>query len=240
LSEKCYDSEGPFKDAILPISNKSWNIKFFNFGGTQAYALSGNNNFILTFRGTQPNEWQDIKADLDVKKVNSSTIEGHVEGRVHRGFKYALNDVWKDVVEHMEKCNTNQKQVYITGHSLGAALATLVAGRLNNPDVVLYTYGSPRAGDKKWNSMQKFTHYRFRNNNDLVTRIPPAFMGFRHNGKFMYFDTNSEVTENPKFTKKLVEWFKGMIKGIFTFSFDSFSDHDISTYHKLCKNQEMK
>ena len=31
LSEKCYDSEGPFKDAILPISNKSWQIKFFDF-----------------------------------------------------------------------------------------------------------------------------------------------------------------------------------------------------------------
>ena len=31
LSEKCYDSEGPFKDAILPISNKSWEIKFFDF-----------------------------------------------------------------------------------------------------------------------------------------------------------------------------------------------------------------
>ena len=77
----------------------------------RAYSLSGNNNFILTFRGTQPNEWQDIKADLDVKKVNSSTVDGHVEGKVHRGFKYALNDVWKDVVEHMEKCNANQKQV---------------------------------------------------------------------------------------------------------------------------------
>ena len=65
-------------------------------------------------------------------------------------------------------------------------------------------------------------------------------MGFKHNGKFMYFDTNSEITENPKFIKKLVEWFKGMIKGVFSLSFDSFSDHDISTYHKLCQNQEMK
>lgn len=240
LSEKCYDSEGPFKDAILPISNKSWEIKFFDFGGTQAYALNGKDNFILTFRGTQPTQWEDIKADLDIKKVYSSTIDGRVEGKVHRGFKYALNDVWNDVIEHMEKCEANKKQIFITGHSLGAALATLVAGRLNNPNVVLYTYGSPRVGSKKWNSMQKFTHYRFRNNNDLVTRIPPAFMGFRHNGKFMYFDTNSEVSENPTLGKKVVEWFKGMIKGIFSLSFDSFSDHDISTYHKLCKFQEMK
>ena len=146
LSEKCYDSEGPFKDAILPISNKSWEIKFFDFGGTQAYALNGKDNFILTFRGTQPTQWEDIKADLDIKKVYSSTIDGRVEGKVHRGFKYALNDVWNDVIEHMEKCEANKKQIFITGHSLGAALATLVAGRLNNPDIVclLYTSPSPR------------------------------------------------------------------------------------------------
>jgi len=237
LSKYCYESEVKFKDAI---ANKSWTIKYFNFGGTQAYALSGKDNYILAFRGTQPNEWEDIKADLDVKKVFSSSIDGQVEGKVHRGFKYALNDVWKNIIEHMEICEANKKQIFITGHSLGAALATLVAGRLNNPNVVLYTYGSPRVGSKKWNSMQKFTHYRFRNNNDLVTRIPPAFMGFRHNGKFMYFDTISEIVENPGFIKRLVEWFKGIITGVFTLSFDSFSDHDISTYHKLCKHQEMK
>ena len=134
LSKYCYESEVKFKDAI---ANKSWTIKYFNFGGTQAYALSGKDNYILAFRGTQPNEWEDIKADLDVKKVFSSSIDGQVEGKVHRGFKYALNDVWKNIIEHMEICEANKKQIFITGHSLGAALATLVAGRLNNPNVVL-------------------------------------------------------------------------------------------------------
>ena len=121
--------------------------KFFDFGGTQAYALNGANNFILVFRGTEPTQWQDIKADLDIKKVQSKSIDGKLEGKVHRGFKYALNDVWEDVVKYMKECETDKKQIYITGHSLGAALATLVAGRLNNPDVVLYTFGSPRVGN---------------------------------------------------------------------------------------------
>ena len=139
----------------------------------------------------------------------------------------------------MKECEADKKQVFITGHSLGAALATLVAGRLNNPDVVLYTYGSPRAGNGTWNKCQKFTHYRFRNNNDLVTRIPPAWLGFRHNGKFMYFNSNGDYKDQPGFFYMLTHWFGGIIKGIFTLSFDSFSDHNINTYHKLCKQQEI-
>ena len=236
LSENCYHSPEKFKDNI---GTKSWTIRYFNFGGTQAYALNGENNFILAFRGTEPTKWQDIKADLDIKKVKSTSIDGKLEGKVHRGFKYALNDVWKDVIQHMKECEADKKQVFITGHSLGAALATLVAGRLNNPDVVLYTYGSPRAGNRNWNSMQKFSHYRFRNNNDLVTRIPPAFIGFRHNGNFMYFNSNGDHKDKPGFFYMLGHWFKGIIKGIFTLSFDSFSDHNINTYHKLCKQQEI-
>tara|TARA_B100000482_G_scaffold191908_1_gene178227 strand:+ start:75 stop:857 length:783 start_codon:yes stop_codon:yes gene_type:complete len=235
LSEKCYENEGPFKT----YADKSWRIKYFDFGGTQAYALNGKNNFILVFRGTQPTQWEDIKADLDIKKVYSSTIDGRVEGKVHRGFKYALNDVWDDIVAHMDECGAEQKQIYITGHSLGAALATLVAGRLNNSSVKLYTYGSPRAGSKKWNSMQKFTHYRFRNNNDLVTRIPPAWMGFQHNGKFMYFNSNGDYKDQPGFFYMLTHWFGGIMRGILSLSFDSFSDHNINTYYKLCQHKQM-
>tara|TARA_B100000212_G_scaffold31527_1_gene20609 strand:- start:441 stop:863 length:423 start_codon:yes stop_codon:yes gene_type:complete len=139
----------------------------------------------------------------------------------------------------MKECETDKKQIYITGHSLGAALATLVAGRLNNPDVVLYTFGSPRVGNGKWNKCQKFKHYRFRNNNDLVTRIPPAWLGFKHNGKFMYFNSNGDYKDQPGFFYMLTHWFGGTIKGILTFSFDSFSDHNINTYYKLCKQQEI-
>ena len=87
LSEKCYQDQTKFKDHI---GTKSWTVKFFDFGGTQAYALNGANNFILVFRGTEPTQWQDIKAYLDIKKVQSKSIDGKSEGKVHRGFKYAL------------------------------------------------------------------------------------------------------------------------------------------------------
>ena len=152
LSMHAYQDEAGFKKAIKP--GKKWKVKFFDFEGTQAYALDGKDQYILVFRGTEPTQWADIKSDLKFRKVTSLDVDGRSEGRVHRGFKAALDMVWDDIIAHMKECNTTKKGITITGHSLGAALATLVAGRLNNPNVVLYTFGSPRVATNKWNKQQ--------------------------------------------------------------------------------------
>ena len=239
LSYYSYAGEDEFNKQF----KKQWaNIEFFDKGGTQCFVLHCPKNYVVVFRGTEPTSWEDIKADIQFTKQKkeyqpSKTGHGSV-GKIHRGFRDALNDVWPDLISHYNY-HAKGKQLLVTGHSLGAALATLVAGRLNNPDVVLYTYGSPRVGNGKWNKCQKFKHYRFRNNNDLVTRIPPAWLGFKHNGKFMYFNSNGDHKDQPGFFYMLTHWFGGTIKGILTFSFDSFSDHNINTYYKLCKQKEM-
>ena len=236
LSMHAYQKESGFKKAMKPLG--SWKVKYFDFGGTQAYALNGKKNFVLVFRGTQPTQWADIKADLKFRKEISISSDGVREGKVHRGCKDALNEIWDDILKHMKKCDTKDKNILITGHSLGAALATLVAGRLNDPTVVLYTFGSPRVGDGKWNSMQKFTHYRFRNNNDIVTRVPPRWIGFKHNGELNYFDYKDMVNTGSGSWYMMKNWFMGLYRSLFSLrTWDSFSDHDISTYYKLCKNQ---
>ena len=55
----------------------------------------------------------------------------------------------------------------------------------------------------------------------------------------MYFNSNGDYKYQPGFFYMLTHWFGGTIKGILTFSFDSFSDHNINTYYKLCKQQEI-
>ena len=35
--------------------------------------------------------------------------------------------------------------------------------------------------------------WRFRNQRDLVTRVPMALMGFKHVGKFCYIDGNHDI-----------------------------------------------
>ena len=52
----------------------------------------------------------------------------------------------------------------------------------------LHTFGSPRVGCKRWIRHANVTHYRWVHNNDVVTRVPPVFMGYRHCGDVIYLD----------------------------------------------------
>ena len=79
LSMHAYQNEDQFND----VMGKSWlDIKFFDFGSTQAYALNSKRNYILVFRGTEPTKWADIKADLKFRKVSSISTSGIKEGKV--------------------------------------------------------------------------------------------------------------------------------------------------------------
>ncbi|KAI3434954.1 hypothetical protein D9Q98_003008 [Chlorella vulgaris] len=77
--------------------------------------------------------------------------------------------------------------VYVSGHSLGGAMATLCALdlRLNlkMPDVRVYTFGSPRVGNlifAQWFEGVVQVHWRFTHNRDIVPSVPPGYMGFYH------------------------------------------------------------
>ncbi len=75
----------------------------------------------------------------------------------------------------------------ITGHSLGSALATLlaidVAGNNVFASPTVYTFASPRVGDKvfagSYDSLVPIS-WRIANLNDIVTQIPPSFAGYVH------------------------------------------------------------
>ena len=83
----------------------------------------------------------------------------------------------------------NSCKITVTGHSLGAALAVLCAIDLQynfeNHDIEVYLFGCPRVGNaafaKSYNK-RIFKTLRVSNGNDIVTKIPPAILGFRHVG----------------------------------------------------------
>ena len=58
---------------------------------------------LVAFRGTEPTQWDDIKADLKIRKVNVPL------GFVHRGFRDALNEVWDDVSKWLKE---QKKKMY--------------------------------------------------------------------------------------------------------------------------------
>jgi hypothetical protein len=74
--------------------------------------------------------------------------------------------------------------VWLSGHSLGGALATLAAAHIGQDAVQgLYTYGCPRVGDAAFaGKLPARSHYRFVHRDDWVPTVPPEFLGYVHAG----------------------------------------------------------
>ena len=113
-------------------------------------------------------------------------------------------------------------------------MATLCAARLQKQykNLALYTYGSPRVGNKDFIKSVNVKHHRWVNNNDAVTRVPPAFLGFRHHGEMKYLNHYGNVRNGLSIWQR----FKDRIRGRWAAwkklqFFDGAFDHSISDYH---------
>ena len=163
-------------------------IRFFNRGGTQCALVQPVNPVsgafvVLVFRGTDDQQaWVDFNFD----KLPERWPQG---GKVHQGFKEALDAVWPEV----EPAIPSGTAIY-TGHSLGGALATLATSR--KPPTVTYTFGSPLVGDDDFAVTIASPFHRVVNNRDIVTTIPPL-TGYRHLGELYYIASDGRILVNP-------------------------------------------
>ncbi len=123
--------------------------KLIDRKGAECLFLENSERIVLAFRGTEPKEFSDIKADLKAWKRTSETW-----GMVHAGFYDYLERIWDTVENHINYGKREEKELYICGHSLGGAMATLAASRLGDRVVACYTYGSPRVGGRDWLAKQ--------------------------------------------------------------------------------------
>ena len=203
-------------------------VEFYELGGAQAYRFMNKHDIVIACRGTEPTELNDIKADLKAAPVMAETI-----GRVHRGFKDEVDELWPMVKEDLQRVGKTRK-AWFCGHSLGAAMATLMASRAEDDPAAphieeLYTFGSPRVGWRKFVNSLDVVHHRWVNNNDIVTRVPLAAMGYKHDGTEHYTNAYGKV-------RKLTLWqrtkdrFRGMWMGLKKGSVDNFSDHSMTNY----------
>ena len=88
--------------------------------GAQVHLVRNKESMAVCFRGTEPSEISDILADLKAWPSRSET-----DGWVHSGFKTELDKVWEDVLQYVNKYS--KLDLYICGHSLGGAMATICA-----------------------------------------------------------------------------------------------------------------
>lgn len=224
LSQIAYMPPEPAWECVQKIGFRE--SFFFDRNGAQAYRFRNENDCVLVCRGTEATEWNDVKADVNAVAVLAETI-----GRVHSGFKQEVDDLWPVLEPYMAEV---EQPLWFAGHSLGGAMATICAVRCSVSRICrdpegLFTYGSPRVGNRAYVNHCEVPHFRWVNNNDIVTRVPPAWWGYRHGGREMYIDCKGRVRQISGWRRSL-DRFRGFLLGLLRFDLDPLSDHSIERY----------
>ncbi len=146
---------------------------------------------VIVFRGTD--EADDWNTNFHAYQMPFGKA-----GKVHHGFIQAYLSIREDLFEYLKD---NNLPIFITGHSLGAALAVLATSELSNNKNFdsCYTFGSPRIGDPEFiDTIDNKRIYRIVNNCDVVTTVPIDFVGikYRHIGLPYLINDKGALLEN--------------------------------------------
>ncbi len=230
MSHLSYSEESEVKQALAKVGFQL--VEFFSGKSTQGFLAINDHTAVLAFRGTEPEIAEDLKTNARFL-LDRFTVGTHV----HKGFLRALDEVWDQVALSLEALEGRGVRVWYTGHSLGAALATLSAARLKPDGLVIFA--SPRVGDEAFTDLlQGVPVHRFVNCTDIVATVPPKVFGYEHVGRPFFLTARGKLLTNPgRWTKRRhkvsgllgyaaqFSWFRrGMVK------VRSVVDHSILNY----------
>ncbi len=170
----------------------SWRFSsasFLDIGDTQGFIAEADGVLLIAFRGSE--SLGDWISNMDIALTPFGNF-----GLVHSGFLRSYEAVRSQVITAAQAAQTKNEAIWLTGHSLGGALAGLAAADLSllglTPGV--HTFGQPRLCDEAFRSYiennYRDRYFRFVNHQDIVTRIPPGFQTF---GTCLHFDGNGAV-----------------------------------------------
>lgn len=205
--------------------------------GTQALCAHTDDHVIVAFRGTEINRVEDWITDLKCACIR------HDFGKVHSGFFGAYRAVSVLLRNYFRE--HQNKRVVLTGHSLGAALASLCAADLiRRPYHPLYekpllvTFGSPRVGNYGFSAVvsRACEVRRYVNNNDVVPKCP--FVGYWHTTGLRYFDRFGELHTEPNYGFVLYDSLLGRIADIGKIGTAGIKDHSMLRYARLVRLHE--
>jgi predicted lipase len=163
----------------------------YSVGNTQVYVATNDQHIVCAFRGTEsPTTIDGLKDWLLTNAANFLILpEGRmgtdlaaagVGARFHQGFVNALTDVWEPMSTAVDaERKKNDRPLWLTGHSLGGALAVLagwVFYRKFVPVHQIYTFGGPMIGNdaaaKAINEVYGTKLFRYVDVVDPVPKLP--------------------------------------------------------------------
>ncbi|WP_421979140.1 lipase family protein [Roseibium sp.] len=264
-SNLAYKSEVQIKGAFDGFSQMDdCKIEYFEDkrSGAEAYAISTRTFILIAIRGT--NDLTDIRYDSRawLQKFESG-------GSVHHGFLEQLDAIWEKLAcfVRRETDQIENKKLWITGHSLGGAIAVLAATRFLDEKSCsfkdqfefghLYTFGQPRVGNKEFvnyaKPLLKGKYHRGTKANDMVANALPPNLVYKHFGAEWYVKRSGKINPSVRLTTK--SWdrragqlafiinllpnlvFKRVIEIFYDHRLDKYEQHFFDSYQNALKRQ---
>jgi hypothetical protein len=176
--------------------------RLISVGNTQAYIATNDDHIVVAFRGTESPATMDGLKDILLTDAANLLIQPHgdlgtdfaaagVGARWHDGFMRALASIWDPLLAAVQaERQKNDRPIWITGHSLGGALALLAAWRFKRkviPIHQIYTFGAPMVGNAETaaaiNQELPERLFRYVNDQDPVPQLPTLSLlanSYRH------------------------------------------------------------
>ncbi len=165
--------------------------KLISASNTQVYVATSDTAIVVAFRGSEAptsldglKDWLLTNANdlliLPEGRIGTDFAAAGVGARFHRGFLSALGDIWDGLFPAVEAAvQAKERPVWVTGHSLGGALALLAAWRFQQNFIQVhevYTFGAPMIGNaaaaKAFEKDFPGKVYRFVDCGDPVPELP--------------------------------------------------------------------
>jgi len=187
--------------APCKAADPNFQPKVFQAKGMQSFVgRAPGNDIVVSFRGSD-----NIKNWIDNLDFHKTKEYPKCNGcRVHAGFYDVWLAVKADVVAEVTRLHEADvsAKIFVTGHSLGAAVATHCAAELGAsshslgfPIAGVYTYGQPRVGNAHFAAFYntgtrvswRVTHWR-----DIVPHLPPDALGFHHTSTEIFYTEDQQ------------------------------------------------
>jgi triacylglycerol lipase len=196
--------------------------RVFSANTAQALAAANDEIIIVAFRGTEPGKVADWLVDAEIIQKPWRDYFGEPDlDRVHHGFVRNTSIVWEQLSQFVAGARTNRQTLWVTGHSLGGAMALIAGAALAFSERQnvngIYTFGQPRTGNHTFatrcNRRLRTVTFRVVNDQDIVPHVPPMFVllfsipiFYRHAGQLLHFDVAGKLHTN------LVLWWRTALR----------------------------
>jgi len=143
-------------------SELGMSARLISVDNTQAYLAGDDGSLVVAFRGSQCptdldgcKDWLLTNANnlliIPEGRIGTDFASAGVGARFHRGFMEALAEIWDPLVTAVQQAwDQSERPLWVTGHSLGGAIALLAAWRFQRQFIPVHeivTFGAPMIGN---------------------------------------------------------------------------------------------